>query len=71
MNVSTKVLEKIISWLNYHKDDRVINELEWAATFNSSKVQANTDVPEWDDIYTDVEQTFLFDNMTAADFFKD
>lgn len=58
-NVSSKILEKIIEWCTYHKDDPITED---------NNETRNTEICEWDQKYIDVDQETLFDIILASNY---
>ncbi|CEG84996.1 Putative E3 ubiquitin ligase complex SCF subunit sconC [Rhizopus microsporus] len=59
-NINYKVLEKIIEWCSYHRDDNI----------NKDDKQENRtiEIDEWDQNFMQVEQEMLFDIILAANY---
>lgn len=60
-NVNDKILEKIIEWCKYHKDDPILEE-------DSDDIYKNLKIDNWDKNFFDVDQETLFDIILAANY---
>ncbi|XP_025263541.1 S-phase kinase-associated protein 1 isoform X2 [Camponotus floridanus] len=62
-NVNSAILNKIIQWATYHKDDLPPPSFEDEAEENS-----NDDISSWDADFLKVEQSTLFELILAANY---
>ena len=60
-NISSSQLEKVVEWMNRHKDD-VLNYK------NEEKDYTSDNIPEWDKKFFQLSQTELFDLILAANY---
>lgn len=59
-NVNENILQKVIEWCKYYKDDLINTEYE--------EINKNSDVNEWYKNFFDLDQDMLFDIILAANY---
>ncbi|GMT22857.1 hypothetical protein PFISCL1PPCAC_14154, partial [Pristionchus fissidentatus] len=62
-NVDAATLEKVIEWCEHHREDPPRNAEE-----EEKKEKRTDDIPQWDQIFLDVEQSMLFAILLAANY---
>ncbi|XP_077525719.1 S-phase kinase-associated protein 1-like [Haemaphysalis longicornis] len=66
-NVNAEVLEKVIVWLTYHKNDPTLVEEPPAGTWTPMKPKTyDTYVDPWDQAFLKVDQAMLFELISAS-----
>ena len=64
--ISAKVLDKVIQWIEYHKNDCELSEDD--EDVEDSEIVISEDLNYFDKIYFDIDRELLFDVLVAANY---